>query len=62
VLAPSRTKATEDHLRILAVTRAAHGIANMRGAMPSAQITIDRAIDDFVGHIRRSVAPINPRA
>lgn len=39
-----------------------HGIATMRGAMPSAQITIDHAIDDFVGHIRRSVAPINPRA
>lgn len=39
-----------------------HGIATMRGAIPSAQITIDHAIDDFVGHIRRSVAPIYPRA
>jgi acetyl esterase len=29
-------------------------------AMPSAQITIDRAIDDFVGHIRRSVARAMP--
>jgi len=38
-----------------------HGIATMRGAMPSAQIVIDHAIDDFVGHIRRSIAPLNPR-
>jgi acetyl esterase len=38
-----------------------HGIATMRGAMPSAQIAIDHAIDDFVGHICRSGAPLNPR-
>ena len=33
-----------------------HGIATMRGAIPSARVPVDRAIDDFARHIRQSVA------
>jgi acetyl esterase len=38
-----------------------HGIATMRGAMPSARTLIDRAIDDFRRHIEQSAALVPNR-
>ncbi len=35
-----------------------HGIATMRGAIPSARVTVDRAIDDFARHFRTSSQPV----